>query len=87
MKAYIGDEEAGAAIVVGVEDGKVKVAKSVTLFGGKIRDEKAVERAHWLRFDKHVPPGWRRAPEYDEFVEQLYFEKFQARKRFKSTGG
>ncbi|MBE0448981.1 MAG: hypothetical protein IBX64_12980 [Actinobacteria bacterium] len=75
MKAYIGDEAGGAAVVVGVKDGKVKVAKSVTLQGKNIRDPKVVERAHWLRFDKGVPKGWRRAPEYDDYVNQLYFER------------
>lgn len=77
MKAYIGDEAGGAAVVVGVKEGEVKVAKSVTLHGNNIRDPKVVERAYWLRFNKGTPGGWRRAPEYDDYVNQLYFEKFK----------
>ncbi|HZD59147.1 MAG TPA: hypothetical protein VE439_01680 [Anaerolineae bacterium] len=68
MKAYIGDEAGGAAVVVGVKDGEVKVAKSVTLRDDNIRDPKIVERAYWLRFAKGLPKGWRRVPEYDDFV-------------------
>lgn len=76
MKAYIGDEAGGAAVVVGVKDGEVKVAKSVTLHGTNTRDPKVVERAHWLKFEaRRIPRGWRRAPEYDDYVNQLYFEK------------
>lgn len=75
MKAYVGDEAGGAAVVVGVKDGKVQVAKSISLEAGKIRDQKVVEKAYWLRFEKGIPKGWRRAPEYDDFVNGLYYER------------
>lgn len=75
MKAYIGEEAGGAAVLVGVQDGEVKVARSVALEDGQVRDHKVVQRALWLRFEKGVPHGWRRAPEYDEYVEDLYSER------------
>ena len=83
MKAYIGDQRDGAAIVVGVKEGKVVVATTICISGNSLRPPDAVEKVYEVDFSgKRAPKGWRRYPKLDwamekELAGRIRFEEWK----------